>query len=313
VIGFDQQSQNGILDMSARSAERTRAFAKYLGQGIANYHRQDANQDLGKDQVAFLNMVQPQTSGARDGVFLWNIEAYDDIEEPREDFQSPLTSLYTVAAGFKPNRILQTHGWDSGSRVVYFDYSLKALEIRKYMVDHWDGVDFPRFVERLFEVFPHPGTFYQLWDGLTPDEVDPADIRRMWQRELERWGSAQQFADHWRGYRELAHEYVGCNILTDPAPLFERIVAQPNAVIWWSNAFFTMYGNWFYTLDQRSRVYEDWIEQIARFNPDLFLFGSDYNNVNVNSVRAAEYWAAYRRAGSNCLVPCRLSKTEIRM
>ena len=60
-------------------------------------------------------------------------------------------------------------------------------------------------------------------------------------------------------------------------------------------------------------MYENWIQQITRLNPDLFLFGSDYNNVNVNSVRAAEYWDAYRRAGSNCLIPCRLSKTEIRM
>ena len=101
--------------------------------------------------------------------------------------------------------------------------------------------------------------------------------------------------------------------MTDPAPLFKQIAEESNAIIWWSNAFFTVYGNWFYTLDQRRQMYDNWIEQMTRLNPVLYLFGSDYNNVNVNSVRALEYWDAYQRAGSSCLIPCRLSKTEIRM
>ena len=248
VVGFDEQSLAGVLDLSATSAERTRAFAKYLNRGIENYHLENADHGLSSDQIAFLNMVQPQTTGARNGVFLWNIEAYHDIEEPRHDFRPPINSLYSVAAGFKPNRILHTHGWDRTTRVVYFDYSPNALEIRKYMVDHWDGEDFPQFVERLFEIFPHPETFYQLWDNLTPDKVEATDIQRMWQRELDRWGNAQTFRDHWRGYRELEHEFVCCNILTDPAPVLDRVAEEPNAIIWWSNAFFTVYGNWFYTL-----------------------------------------------------------------
>jgi hypothetical protein len=313
VVGFDKQSLGGILNLSATCPERTRAFAKYLNHGIENYRREDAHHDLGDDQVAFLNMVQPQTTSAPNGVFLWNIEAYADIETPRTDFKPPISSLYSVAAGFKPNRILQTHGWDTSTRVVYFDYSPQALEIKRYMVDHWDGEDFPEFVEHLFSAFPHPETFYQLWDGLTPDDVDSSDIQRMWQRELEHWGTAQIFRDHWQAYRELPHEYVCCNIMTDPAPLFEQIAEESSAIIWWSNAFFTVYGNWFYTLDQRKQMYDNWIQQMTRLNPDLYLFGSDYNNVNVNSTGAAEYWDAYRRAGSSSLIPCRLSKTEIRM
>lgn len=313
VIGFDQQSLFGILDLSAKSIDRTRALATYLNHGIGEYHREAKHDELGRDQEAFLNMVHPQTSGARNGVFLWNIEPYDDVEKVREDFQPPLNSLYSVAAGFKPNRILETHGWNHHTRVVYFDYSPNALEIRKFMVDHWNGEDFPDFVERLVDTFPHPDTFYQLWDNLTPNEVDSTDIQRMWQRELDRWGTAEIFRDHWRGYRELEHEYICCDILTDPVPLWDRIFEEPSAVIWWSNAFFTVHGNWFYTLQQRSQMYQGWIRQLARLNPDLFLFGSDYNNINVNSVRAVEYWDAYRRHGGNCLIPCRLSETEIRM
>ena len=98
-----------------------------------------------------------------------------------------------------------------------------------------------------------------------------------------------------------------------PASLLDQIVDEPSAIIWWSNAFFTVYGNWFYSLEQRKQLYDNWIEQIAERNPDLYLFGSDYNNVNVNAIRAGEYWDAYQRAGSDWLNPCRLSKTEMRM
>ncbi len=313
VVGFDESLLGGILDLSATCPARTQEFANYLNQGVTKFRRLEAHENLGEDQVTFLNMIQPQTTSARNGVFLWNIEGYADIETPPDDFKSPVTSLYSVAAGFKPNRILQTHGWDMSTRVVYFDYSPNALDIKKYMVEHWDGDDFPGFVEHLFGVFPYPETFYQLWDNRTPDDVDLSDIQRMWQREVDRWGNETIFREHWQGYRALEHEYVCCNILTDPSPLFEQIAEQSSAIIWWSNAFFTMYGNWFYTLDQRSGMYENWIQQIAQRNPDLYLIGSDYNNVNVNSVRAAEYWEAYRRAHGSCLMPCRLAKTEIRM
>ncbi len=313
VVGFDEHLRGSILDLEATCPDRTRALTQYLNQGIENYNPDETHPELGNDQLTFLNLVQPQTNSAPNGVFLWNIEAYDDIETPRDDFCSPVTTLYSVAAGFKPNRILYTHGTDASTRVVYFDYSPKALAVKKYMVDHWDGEDFPGFVDRLLEAFPYPETFYQLWDGLTPDNVESGDIQRMWQRELERWGTARNFEDHWQAYRKLKHEYVCCNLLTDPSPLFDQITPESSAIIWWSNAFFTVYGNWFYTLDERTRMFENWIPRIACCNPDLFLFGSDQNNVNVNAVQASEYWDAYQRSGSSSLIPCRLAKTEIRM
>jgi hypothetical protein len=60
-------------------------------------------------------------------------------------------------------------------------------------------------------------------------------------------------------------------------------------------------------------MYEAWIQEMTRCNPDLFLYGSDYNNVNVNSVRCRQYLKAWQAGGGSCLKPCRLSKSEIRM
>lgn len=313
VPGFSEDLLDGMLNLAATCPARRQAFTRYLDDGLAHYRCDDQHDDLSADQVWFLNVVKSQTANARHGVFLWNIESYADIETPRDDFKAPVSSLYSVAAGFKPNRILHTHGFDEATRVVYFDYSPRALDIRKCMVDEWDGEDFPDFVQHIFRVFPHPETFYQLWDNLTPADVEWKDIERMWERELNRWNGARIFRDHWRSYRELQHEYVCCNILTETTSLFGHMAEESNALVWWSNAFFTVYGNWFYTVDERKRAYDNWIKQIATINPKLYLFGSDYNNANVNSLRAAEYWEQYHHGESNCLIPCQLFETEIRM
>jgi hypothetical protein len=313
VTAFSPDLQRHILNLEATHPTRGAALVPYFDQGISRYVPGDEHADLTADQRVFLDVVSTQTANARQGVFLWNIESYADVEQPRDDFQPPVSTLYSVAAGFKPNRILQTHGFTPDTRVVYFDYSPAALDVKRSIVEQWDGDDFPDFVQHLFQQFPHPQTFYQLWDQLTPDQLDRDDIDAVWQRELSRWGGREALRDHWQQYARLNHEYVCCNLLDDPAPLLDRMRKEPSAIVWWSNAFFTMYGNWFFTIDHRQRAYDHWIEQLAAANPRLYLFGSDYNNANVNFIQAAEYWDQYRRAGRDYLSPCKFSRTEIRM
>ena len=91
------------------------------------------------------------------------------------------------------------------------------------------------------------------------------------------------------------------------------IQAESAAVIWWSNAFFTVYGNWFYCLEERQQAYQRWIKQLATRNPQLFLYGSDYTNANVNFFQARDYCQYYFRQGADFLKPLRAYQTQIRM
>ena len=313
VLGLSDGLASRSLDLEATCSSRQCAFAGYLDRNIANFPGRERHDQLSADQTTFLSVISAQTAHARRGVFLWNIESYADIERPKSDFRGPVSSLYSVAAGFKPNRILRTHGLDEATRVVYFDYSPNALEVKKCLVQQWDGEDFPHFVKYLFKRFPHPDTFYQLWQERTPENVAWSEIEDIWTRELARWGGAPAFREHWRAYRKLRHEYVCCDLLADASPLLETITDGEREILWWSNAFFTMYGNWFYSLDQRQRIYQQWIERIAAKNPALYLFGSDDTNANVNCLQAGEYWQQYRDREPSCLRPCKLYDTEIRM
>ncbi|MCA9265019.1 MAG: hypothetical protein KDA60_14265 [Planctomycetales bacterium] len=285
----------------------------YAGDGILKYQAADHDPSLGTDQRWFLDVIGAQASRARRGVFLWNIESYEDIETAPEGFPASVSTLYSVAAGFKSNRILQTHGFDDATKVVFFDYSQVALDVKRCLVEEWDGKDFPSFVRYLFERFPHPETFYQLWDNKNPDDVEWHDIERVCERELQRWGGADSFQDHWSAYRRLEHQYVCCNLLEDASNLIGCMDDRPGAIIWWSNAFFTMYGNWYYTVAHRKQAYDYWVKQLAERNPGLYLLGADVNNTSVNCVRAGDYWEQYRQQGGDVLRPCRVYQTAIRM
>ena len=93
------------------------AVAPFLGQNIESLS--DADQipaaGLTPSQHRLLTKVRGQIGGAKHGVFPWNLESYADVDIPPPDLESPLTSLYCVAAGFKPYRILHTHGFDRGT------------------------------------------------------------------------------------------------------------------------------------------------------------------------------------------------------
>jgi hypothetical protein len=108
---------------------------------------------------------------------------------------------------------------------------------------------------------------------------------------------------------------VPCNLLDDPGPALRAMEARPRTgdVVWWSNAFFTMYGNWFHAPAERQRVYERWMAGLAAASPQALLYGSDYANANVNGLTAGEYWTLYRQLAPDFLEPAALHRTEIRM
>ncbi len=295
--------QERSLFLQSDSAEQNTRFATYRDEAVTHFNPGGVGEPLSVDQKKFLNVIRSHTSGARRGVFLWNVESYLDVTEKPDSFDGPVGTLSCVAAGFKPNMILHTHGFDSSTRIVYFDYSSQALAFRKLLQEEWDGDDYPHFLEYVFRELPSSETFYQLWNDMHPEEMTAHDFEQGWQAELERWGGAQIFKDHWQAYRRLTHEFVHCNILSESDRLFARLGNGPSDVIWWSNAFFTVFSNWFHTLPDRRTIYDVWTRGLSARNPWLHLYGFDYNNIAVNGVQAAEYAEEYFRDGRDYLNP----------
>lgn len=309
---FPEAISKSALDLRSMLPRQAESFAFCLEHGISNYELTEAGALLSDDQKRFLTAIERQVANVMRGVFLWNVESYTDIASPPPEFQAPLSALYCVASGFKPNMILHTHGFDENTKLVFFDYSPKALEIKKLLHQEWDGEDYPRFIKYIFKKFPAPDTFYHLWADTTPDSLDWGDVNQYWQNEIARWGGEHVIKNHWAAYRSLRPVYLRCNVLTEPQRLLEQMDRSPNAVIWWSNAFFTVYSNWLYSIAARKRVYDSWIGELAARNPDVFLYGADYDNISVNFIQAKSYLEVYSQFGGSYLKPYKLHEHEIR-
>jgi len=317
VRSLDAALSARTLDIGAKDAGTAAALGRYLGNGIealrrVNGHTQDPA--LSVDQREFLDVIARQTGNAQRGVFLWNIEPYADVLADVPD-RPRIATLYAVAAGFKPNAILHAHGFDAGTQVVFFDYSERALAVRRHIVEQWNGEDFPGLVRHLVQTFPAPQTYYHLPGDSTPEGIEWRVVEQAWQRELQWWGGAEGFRAHWQAYRKLPHRYVLCNLLDDPSAVLRAMSAgaRPGDVVWWSNAFFTMYGNWFHSPAERQRMYERWMSGVAAASPQALLYGSDYANANVNGITAGDYWSRYQQLTPNHLEPAALHRAEIRM
>ena len=306
------------LDVGAQHVDAAAALGRYLGHGIEALRRVNghAHTDpaLSADQREFLDVIARQTGNAQRGVFLWNIEPYADVL-PNVPDRPRTGTLYAVAAGFKPNAILHAHGFDASTQVVFFDYSERALAIRRHIVEQWDGEDFPGLVRHLVQTFPAPQTYYHLPGDSTPEGIEWRVVEQAWQRELLWWGGADRFRDHWQAYCKLPHRYVLCNLLDDPSAVLRVMStgARAGDVVWWSNAFFTMYGNWFHSPAERQGMYERWMSGVAAASPQALLYGSDYANANVNGITAGDYWSRYQQLAPDHLEPAALHRAEIRM
>ena len=181
-----EASEEHCLSLGRISPEHGSLLAPYLGDGIRSFSEEETSLD---PRIAvFLREVQQQVLNAPRGVFLWNLEPYDDVRTPPTGFDPPISTLYSVASGFKPNMILESLGFDTRTRVVFFDCSTRALEVKRLLLEGWDGRDFPAFVSHLFREVPSGDAHYHLWDGATPETLDPKAVERAWEREARTLG-----------------------------------------------------------------------------------------------------------------------------
>ena len=290
-----------FLNIAPENSQQAESLKAVLGEAIATQELDP--RFLSAGQLKFLTGVQRQVQNCRRGIFVWNFESYEDVNQPPANFDAPVSTLYSVAAGLKTSWILQTHGFDEQTRVVYFDYSRQALEFKRLLHDEWNGQDYPDFLRYLFKKIQPGEAFYQLWGGFSPQDMAWDTVQDAWTREIARWGGESIIKEHWRRAKQLRVDYVLCNILEDQSPLLHEMDDRPSSVIWWSNVFFTFYSNWFHTIDRRRAIYERFIRGLTDRSPNTLIYGSDYNNIAVNAIRAADYSKAYFASDENCLEP----------
>ncbi len=304
VIRFSSAINQCRFDLAYKAKENN--FDKLIGQPINNI---DQTSNLSHSQKTFIKRIKKQLSDAQKGAFLFNIESYEDLVTHIQP--KPLDAVFSVAAGFKPYRILFSQGHHDNTQVIFFDYSRKALQIRRYIAENWNGRDFPSFVRQIFKRFPEKDVFYQLWYGATPNSLDWQDMEHLWQQELTKWGGADKFEQHWLQCHKLPHQYIHCDLLQNRQVLLDEISRYPNSYIWWSNAFFTIFSHWHYSPTERKKQYLQWITDLSVSSPACQINGADHNNIAVNGLSALTYRQQFNQTECDELTPQKIHSIDI--
>jgi len=218
-------------------------------------------------------------------VFFWNTENYKDLKYV--SMERPIKKLYSVAASFKPNMILNTYGFEDDSEVVFFDYSKQALAFKKLLLTHWDGEDYPGFLswaEQKYSINETKGA-----------ETETNTRQGLWEREISWWGNEKAIKEHWDRYKKLKHDFIHVDICENPEYVTSQITPDDNSVIWWSNAFHTVNAQYLRGLQGVTDCYNKWLEQIANKNDSLYIFGKDYLDKPVEGGTLKEYLNGYRK------------------
>ena len=227
-------------------------------------------------QLSWINNI---ISYAPTCVFFWNTETYQDLKYVKLD--KPINKLYSVAAAFKPNFILNHFGFKEDTEVIFYDYSKQALAFKKMLLTHWDGVNYPEFLKWAKDK-------YQI-NETAGIKTENESYEFLWNQEITRWGSEENLKNHWDKYKKLKHTYIYCDVCESPQKLTSIITNHETDVIWWSNAFHTVNAHYLRGLQGVQNCYNKWLTQIKDKNENIYIMGKDHLNQPVEGGTLKEY------------------------
>lgn len=208
-------------------------------------------------------------------IYFWNTEKYYSIKYSKH--REKVKKLYTPAAGLKPLYILYRNGFFDDTEVIYYDYSKPALAFRRFMIENWDGRNYPKFIHESINKYQLNETTYTI-----------DDYKKLWEEEMLWWKTEENLIDFWQKYKKLNHKFIHVDIVNEPQKLFKYIDNTPNSVIWWSNIFHTVNTHYTKTLPEIKKLYGNWLNTLNNVNPEMIVYGKDYLNENIEGLRVKE-------------------------
>jgi len=136
--------------------------------------------------------------------------------------QVEIGKLVTIPRGFHPFKILQEHGFNRDTQLVFWDITGPSLFFYERMLREWDGVDFPKFLE-----------IYRL--NFSIEYTSEA-----WQKTLETFGGAREFKVLWDAVRQLRRLFIHSNVISPVQSqnhILDLINVVPGTYLYWGDIF----------------------------------------------------------------------------
>ena len=210
---------------------------------------------------------------------------HNEVPMPVYGLDKPVKWAMTVSSGFYINYILEDAGFDQNTIVNHIDISKSSLAVRKYTIENWDGKEYLKWLDHLYEKFPLLDVFNggQFKRGHKPTHHVLAHMD-------EKWKTARKWEEHWKLYQKCKHNYYVCNLGDSQA--FKKILdnhsSYEQSIFWYNGALKRQPANVNKTSKQSHQNSKKFMETLVNYNPNMLVYGSDHCCNKFNGITCAE-------------------------
>ena len=229
---------------------------------------------LDQDQEDIYEFLDMEYRGLERKMFVFNTEQVRPTYQ--QSHLKPLDAYIGLPAGFMDLHMLYRHKFHENTKLIYFDVNDRMLNLRKAMLQSWDGKDYPGFIRKyMFE----NREFFKTQLMTTDDE----DLEEKWGQELDIWKKPEAFNEVFDRARGLPTQFITTNLLVDQSELLDAFRGLKNAHVafWYSNCFNYTPGlalkNWdIHKLQQKGIELLNTIYNIAeKNNLEVMVYGEE--------------------------------------
>jgi hypothetical protein len=165
----------------------------------------------------------------------------------------------TVCAGLNHLKVLKDKGFDSDTKLLFYDWDEFSVEMMKAIYYQWDGIDYENFVKDTATKLKYTGTIVE-------------DCNR--EKEFfDFFGGEQQFQSWFAELREtVTFDFKHIDIMQYKENTFEKFFDAPGFKLFWlSNIFHYKPTSIIYNLEQRAKIQDRVITALPK-EKNMFVF-----------------------------------------
>jgi len=213
-------------------------------QGLAvynfNYNIRKYKKHLYHNENTYIRMFKEQHESTLNNIWYINTEDLRIVGRKKN-----ICQFVAVSSGLKSNVILHTLDFLPSCKVVYFDMSKPTLEFKKYLINNWDGKNYPDFCidYQTNNINNHPRFFgtdgleLHSSGGFYLSNLGINKLKNWWLKVIECFDGEYKFLLHWNQFKRLEFEYFQINLVQSynklPVSSGLNVVWVSNILDWW--------------------------------------------------------------------------------
>lgn len=171
-----------------------------------------------------------------------------------------------VTAGFKLFYYAYKYGFNQDTKFILYDFDPLSCKFKRDLLEQWDGVDYPEFVDAWLEL--HPTANANLRD-LTVER---------WPIVIEQFGGEREWLETWSRIQASNWDVYQCDLIQNHDELFDLVLDEDRTFLWTSNIYSYIIPKMCFPPFALELSFINLITRLNELHEDCWFSGTDIND-----------------------------------